>query len=174
MGKIAVFGLGPSLCLFDYVLNDFDKIIGVNDIWKYYKTDVIVCLDKPRVFAGERLKVIESSRPEAFYSQLVIWDTRPDFKKINILPGYPDLICKIDGADYQKSYCSPFVACQVAYKVYRATEIHMYGVDLTNHPHLDKALCSKIKLHFSHLRKSLELKGCKLIVHGSGILTVSL
>ena len=172
MGKVAVLGLGPSKDLFSPA--DYEISIGVNDIWRFYKTDAIVCLDYPRVFQGERLKVIEASKPEAFFSQLVIWDTRPDFKKINIAPGYPELTCNISGVEYQKSYCSPFVACQVAFKVYGATEIHLYGVDMINHPHLDKALCVKIKLHFSHLKKALEAKDCKLIVHGSGILAVQL
>ena len=174
MGKIAVLGLGPSKELFNHVLNDFTNVIGVNDIWRFYKTDAIVCLDYPRVFTPDRIKVINESKPEAFYSQMVIWDTRPDFKKINITPGYPDLICNIDGPEYQKSYCSPFVACQVAFKVYGASEIHLYGVDMKNHPHLDRDLCKSIKIHFSHLKKALELKDCKLIVHGSGILTEDL
>lgn len=170
MGKIAIIGLGPSKDLF-LTSFKFDKTIGVNDIWRFYKTDAIVCLDKPRVFTPDRLQIINNSKPEAFYSQLVIWDWRKDFKLINIVPGYPELICILDGKNYQKSYCSPFVAVQVALYEYSATEVHLFGVDLVNHPNLDKALCDKIKIHFGHLRKALKEKGCDLIVHGNGILT---
>lgn len=172
MGKVAVLGLGPSRELFEpYVAAQYEATIGVNDIWRFYKTDAIVCLDYPRAFTPDRMRVITESRPEAFYSQVVIWDTRPDFKKINIIPGYPEQACSIDGPDYQKSYCSPFVATQIAFKIYAAREIHLYGVDLTNHPHLDRKLCDKIKIHFSNLKRALELKDCKLIIHGDGILT---
>jgi len=165
--KIAVLGLGPSLNLFNYT--DFELSIGVNDIWRFHKADVIVCLDKFSAFTPERLKVIHESKPKAFYSQIVIWDTRTDFIKINLQPGYPDHICKI-GPVFQKSFCSPFVACQVAYWHYGATEIHLFGVDLLNHPHLDQALCAKIKIHFRHLKRALDEKGCQMIVHGKGIL----
>ena len=172
MGQIvAVLGTGPSIKLFNKIAHVFDTIIGVNDIWKFYKTDAIVCLDKPRRFTPDRLKIINESKPDAFYSQIVVWDERPDFKKIHIRPGYPDGICILDGTNYQKSYCSPYVAVQVALYEYAATEIHLFGVDLVDHPKLDKALCADIKIHFSHLKKALSAKGCQLIVYGSGMLT---
>ena len=168
MGKIAVLGLGGSVSLF--VPAGFDLTIGVNDIWRIYKTDVIVCVDKPQAFTPERLKVIMDSKPQAFYTHAVIWDKRPDFRKIDLLPGYPDFICNLDQPGYWKSFCSPFVAVQVAFKMYAATEIHLFGVDLVNHPHLDQALCAKIKVHFRHLKKALTDKGCELVIHGDGIL----
>jgi len=168
MGIIAIIGLGPSKDLFKP--EGFDKTIGVNDIWRFYETDVIVCLDREKVFIPDRLKVIKESRPEAFYSQIVNWDTRDDFVKINIRPGYPDSICILDRKLMVKSYCSPFVACQVGFWYYDATEIHLFGIDMTNHPHLNGSLCGKIKTHFKNLARALDEKGCKLIVHGDGIL----
>jgi len=169
MGIISVLGLGPSKDLFKP--EGFNKIIGVNDIWRFYKTDVIVCLDREKAFTSERLKVINESKPEAFYSQVVNWDKRDDFIKINISPGYPEKICILDRNLMAKSYCSPFVACQVAFWYYEAIEIHLYGIDMINHPHLNGTLCSKIKTHFKNLAAALEEKGCKMIVHGKGILT---
>ena len=168
MAKIAALGLGPSLELF--VKEDYDLCIGVNDIWRFVNTDVIVCLDHRKVFNYDRLKYIDSSNPKAFYSQIVNWDVRPDFRKIDIIPGYPDSYCNLDIPAFQKSYCSPFIACQIAWKHYDATEIHLFGVDLLNHPHLDIVLCRKIKNHFKNLKYSLSLKNCSLIVHGEGIL----
>jgi hypothetical protein len=166
--RVAVLGLGTSLSEFNP--SEFDLSIGVNDIWRYVKSDVVICLDKRTIFSYERLKVIDSCTPKAFYSQIVNWDTRPDFVKINFIPGYPDNFVQLETRELHKSYCSPFVACQIAYKYYGATEIYLFGVDLTNHPHLDKVICDKIKVHFRNLKKALEEKGCKLIVHGSGIL----
>jgi len=165
--RISVLGLGPSLESYN---SDFDLSIGVNDIWRFVKTDVVVCLDNPSVFKPDRLKVINECTPKAFYSQMVVWDTRKDFVKINLLPGYPDNIVQFGTPSLHKSLCSPFVACEIAYKYYFADEIHLFGVDLINHPHLDQTLCNKIKIHFKNLKVALNQKGCDLIIHGEGIL----
>ena len=169
MGIVAILGLGPSRELFkpDW----YDTVIGVNDIWRYFQTDAIVCLDHEKVFTPNRLKVIRESKPDAFYSQIVNWDTRDDFVKINIRPGYPENICILDRNLMVKSYCSPFIACQIAFWYYDATEIHVFGVDMINHPHLNGTLCSKIKVHFKNLGIALNEKGCEMIIHGNGILT---
>jgi hypothetical protein len=170
MGKIiAVLGLGSSVNLFDPA--DFDLSVGVNDIWRIFPADIVVCVDKPQAFTPERMRTIAGCKPQAFYSQAVIWDQRLDFHKIDLLPGYPDNICRLDQPAYYKSFCSPFVAVQIAYKLYAATEIHLFGVDLVNHPHLDRALCARIKIHFRNLNQALKDKGCAMIVHGEGILT---
>jgi hypothetical protein len=166
MGMVAVLGLGDSLKEYE---GGF--AIGVNDIWRYVETEAVVVLDYERVFTPDRLKVIKLCKPEAFYSQIVAWDIRPDFRKIDLIPGYPDHAVDLDLAGFYKSFCSPFVAVQIAFKIYKAEEIHLYGVDLVNHPHLDFNICQKIKLHFANLRKALTAKGCQFIVHGKGILT---
>jgi len=166
--KIGILGLGPSLKEFNPI--EYDLSIGVNDIWRAVKTDIVVCLNPRKDFIPDRLKYIDECKPQVFYSQIVNWDTRPDFRKIDILPGYPDSFCRLDSPAYQKSYCSPFIAVQIAWKIYKATEIHLFGVDMTNHPHLDQQLCRKIRIHFRHLKSALDQKGCQLIIHGEGIL----
>lgn len=165
--RIAVLGLGHSL---NSYTPDFDLSVGVNDIWRYIKSDVVVCLDDPGVFKYDRLKVINECTPRAFYSQMVIWDTRKDFVKIDFLPGYPDNFVQFDTIKLHKSMCSPFVAAEIAYKFYYATEIHLFGCDMTNHPYLDKSICEKIILHFKNLKTALNKYNCELIVHGDGIL----
>jgi hypothetical protein len=167
MEKIAVLGIGPSLK--EYNLN-FRFSIGVNDIWRFVKTNAVVCLDYQKAFTPDRLKVINECTPDIFYSQIINWDTRSDFKKIDLLPGYPDVFCNLNLPAFQKSYCSPFVAVQIAYKYYFADEIHLFGVDLLNHPHLDSKLCAIIKKHFINLKAALIQKNCELIIHGEGIL----
>jgi hypothetical protein len=166
--KIAILGLGPSLKSFN--TSDFDLSIGVNDIWRHVKTDVVVCLDYPNIFTHDRLKVINECKPKAFYSQIVKWDTRPDFVKINFLDGYPDHVVQFDTPALHKSICSPFVAAEIAYKYYFADEIHLFGVDLIGHPNFDKKQLDNIILHFKNLKVALNQKGCELIIHGEGIL----
>jgi hypothetical protein len=166
--RIAILGTGPSLG--EFIKEDYDLCIGVNDIWRYVDADIVVCLDHRKVFNAERIKYIDESKPKVFYSHIVNWDVRSDFQKIDFLPGYPDHVCRLDRREYQKSYCSPFVGAQIAWKIYGATEIHLFGVDLVNHPHLDRALCDKIKRHFKHLKTALAEKNCSLIIHGQGIL----
>jgi hypothetical protein len=117
------------------------------------------------------MQTIDNCQPVAFYSQLVIYDTRPDFVKINLAPGYPDGSCNIDTGFLQKSFCSPFVAVQVAWKYYHAEEVYLFGVDLIDHPNLKADICNKIKIHFQNLKNSLKVKNCRMIVHGSGILS---
>jgi len=172
MGKIAVLGLGPSLSLYNPA--DYNLAIGVNDIWRYHQSEAIVCLNHRSTFNYDRLNVIDNSKPKAFYTQIANWNTRPDFVQIELTSYFPNHTIDLNIVPFYKSYCSPFVACQVGIRFYQAKEIHLFGVDLVNHPHLDQTLCTKIKNHFLLLSQALEKEGCEFIVHGSGILSVLL
>jgi hypothetical protein len=168
MGKISVLGLGPSLSLFNP--SDFDLSIGVNDIWRYHHSEVVVCVDARQNFTRDRMKVIDECKPKTFYSQMATYQTRPDYQKIEILSSYPDVTCDLSGYKFQRSFCSPFIAVQIAFRWYDTKEIHLFGVDLLNHPHIDSAMCDRIKVHFMNLKRELLKDECKLIVHGDGIL----
>ena len=165
--KIAVLGLGPSLQLFK---PDYDYSIGVNNIWQHVKTNAVVCLDHRKAFNFDRMSIIDSCTPEIFYSQIINYDTRPDFQLIALTKTFPDKICNLDIPEINKSLCSPFVACGIAYKYHNASEIHVFGVDLIQHSNLDLKMRERIKVHFINLKFALQEKGCKLIIHGSGIL----
>jgi hypothetical protein len=167
MGQVAVLGLGPSLKLYN---GGYDLTIGVNDIYSKVPTDHIVCVDRPDRFTVERLKVINESTPERFYTHLTDWQDRPDYFPIELQEQYPNYVCLLNIKAIPKSLCSPFVAAAIAYKLHEATEIHLYGVDLTNHPNLDKRSCERIFTHFKNLSYSLRIAGSKLVVHGDGIL----
>lgn len=167
MGSITVLGLGPSLALYK---PDGSITVGVNDIWAKVKTDYIVCVDKPERFTPERLNVIQQSRPIKFITHLDDYKDRPDYETIELLPYFPSHVCQLDLIQYPKSLCSPFIACAVAFKYLHATEINVYGVDLTNHNHLDKESCERIKIHFRNLKIALVQRGCRLVIHGDGIL----
>lgn len=160
--------MGPSLSLFNPA--DFEFSIGVNDIWRYVKTDAVVCINGRSDFTPERLQVIDECEPSVFYSQIVNWDIKKGFQQIYLLSGYPDKFVQFDTKEFHKSFCSPFVAVQIAFKYYHAKEIHLFGIDLINHPHLDHDLCGKIHLHFKNLKTAFDEKGCVLVIHGSGIL----
>ena len=168
MAKIAVLGLGPSLDLFNP--SEFDASIGVNDIWSKHHSDYVVCVDMPQRFTPERLRIIEESRPVKFYSQLDYWQKHTNFERINLLPYYPEYICQLDTPSLPKSLCSPFIATVIAYKFLEAVEIHLFGVDMDNHPNLKGKTLEKIKLHFTLLKQALRGKGVRLVIHGNGIL----
>jgi hypothetical protein len=168
MGEIiTVLGLGPSL---DLYTPDGSITIGVNDIWSKVKTDHVVCVDRKTAFIPSRLKTIEECKPIKFYSQFDVWADRTDFERIELQPYYPNYECQLNTKQLPKSLCSPFIACAIAFKYLGATEIHVYGVDLTNHPHLNNQYCEKIKTHFKNLKIALRIKKSELVIHGDGIL----
>jgi len=168
MGAIAILGLGPSLKL--YNPQEYEMSVGVNDIWNYHKSEAVICLDRKSAFNAARYLTIETCRPNAFYSQIVNWDFIPGFVKIDLLPNYSETVIDLNLQKFHKSYCSPFVAVQVAFRYYKATYIHLFGVDLVSHPHLDQRMCGRIKHHFTLLAKALRENGCQFIVYGEGIL----
>lgn len=170
MGKIAVLGTGPSLSLFDP--SEFDYSIGVNDIWKYFRSDYIVCLDYPQRFTDDRLKTINESWPKKFYTQIEDWSYRTDYFPIKLQHGYPRYECLLDLEELPKSLCSPFVAVVIAYKFHHATEIQLFGVDMNDHPHLKNDMLNKIKLHFTNLFAVLRQRGIIVKVNGDGILNM--
>jgi hypothetical protein len=163
MGTIQVLGLGPSLDLYTGGIS-----IGVNDIWSRVKTDYVVCVDHPDRFTCERLKHINEAKPIKFFSQLDEYSQRPDFERIVLQPYFPNHVCQINIPQIPKSLCSPFIACVIADKL-GYTDIHVYGVDLINHPHLKNDL-DRIKTHFKNLKVALVQSGCQFTVHGDGAL----
>lgn len=166
MGKIAVLGLGESLSLYGGDM----AAIGVNDIWSKYKSDYVVCLDTKSRFDQKRLDIIESCEPIKFYSQLRCWENKKTYEEIYLQIAYPKYVCQLDTDKLPKSLCSPFVAAAIAYKYFKADEIHLFGVDMVDHPLLKGENLDKIILHFSNLNAALKQKGVKLIVHGNGVL----
>lgn len=166
--KVAVLGLGPSLA--EFKTKEFDLSIGVNDIWSRVHADIVVCLDKRQNFTRERMHTIDNCKPRIFYSQMATYNTRPDFRKIEIHDSYPEVTCDLGGYKFQRSFSSPFVAVQIAFRWYDTKEIHLFGVDLTNHPNLNADICQKIRGHFINLKRAMLEYDCHLIVHGQGIL----
>jgi hypothetical protein len=168
--KVAVLGLGPTLSW--YKPNEFDLSVGVNDIWRFHQTSIVVCLDYRGKFTDERFSIIDKCTPNMFVSHLPEYRYRPDFHRINFQNYYPDERVDLEDTLYPKSINSPFVAAVVAFKICHATEIHLFGVDFVDHPKLyGEEKLGKIKLHFKNLKHSLQQCGCELVVRGYGILS---
>lgn len=165
--KIAICGLGESIREFN---GGFDVTIGVNDIWRIVKTDYVVCVDRPDRFVPDRLDIINNCSPLHFYSQLDEWKHRPDFHRIELQHDYPNNIVQLDIPAIPKSFCSPFVAAAIAYKLHGANEIHLFGVDLINHPLLKTRSVERIVRHFTILRDEFIERGITFHVHGNGAL----
>ncbi len=165
--KIAILGLGESIREYN---GGFDETIGVNDIWRIVHTDHVVCVDFPERFTADRLDIINKCCPKRFYSHLNEWSKRPDFHRIELQPYYPNHICQLNIPAIPKSMCSPFIAAAIAFKYHDAGEIHLFGVDLVNHPNLKNDTVAKIKTHFINLRDAMAPHNARLIVHGNGAL----
>lgn len=75
----------------------------------------------------------------------------------------------LDGDKINVSVFSPFVATIVAYKMFEPEVINLYGVDMTNHPHLS-AKAEKIRSDWFPLKKALNERGVEVNVFGNGLL----
>jgi hypothetical protein len=98
------------------------------------------------------------------------WAERPDVQHVELQYEYPNYVCQLNIPAVPKSLCSPFVAAAIAFKYHSASEIHVFGVDLVDHPTLKDKQCDRIKQHFTTLRAALLQGGCALVIHGDGIL----
>lgn len=162
MKRINVLGTGPTLSRY---VPDENITVGVNDIWKHYQTDHVVCVDKPHRFTKERLKVIVECSPINFYTCYPRdWSGLRDNIGLKLAPirGY------IDTLDDPKRICfsnnSAFVATVMAYHL-GAKQIVLYGVDFTGHHDLSQPQVQKRAIQdFVKLFHALDKRGVKLMV----------
>ncbi len=161
--KFSILGLGESLKTF---IPNGSTTIGVNDIYKHFKTDFVVCVDRPHVFSDERRKTIINSTPEKFftfkglYNDWVYLTKNAEGLKPALYRGpehldNPDTIC------YSNN--SAFVACCIAYKM-GAKEIVMYGVDFNTHPNFKHHGLAVALKDFKALRIALNKRNVNLFV----------
>ena len=163
--QVDILGLGESVELF---IPSDNITFGVNDIYRIFPVDFLVCIDSPNRFTPERLEIIKWSTPNAFISHCWEYRGRNDYMKIELMErtGLP---IDLDGEKINVSVFSPYVATIVAYKMFEPEVINLYGVDMTNHPNLF-CLGGKIRSDWSLLRKALNERGVKVNVFGNGIL----
>ena len=162
MKTIHVLGTGPSL---KYYKPDVNTTIGVNDIWKYHKTDHVVCVDMPKRFNKERLKVIVECDPLVFMTCYPdAWEPLRNVKGLKLAP----IRGSVDTLTNPKQICfsnnSAFVATVMAYHL-GAKEIVLYGVDFTGHHDLSQPQKQKRAIQdFVKLLHALDKRGVKLMV----------
>lgn len=167
MGTIDVLGMGESLYLHDGKNITF----GVNDIFSIKPVDYLVCVDKKARFTQERLKWIEGSTPEKFFSQLWEWRTHPRFELIELQGFYPGNSVNLDANELPKSLFSPYVAVALAYRMFKPQKIRLFGVDMTTHKHLKNDRV-RIQKHWLAMKRALRERGCIAEVYGNGLLAL--
>jgi len=130
--KVAnILGLGVTL---DTYTGGFS--IGVNDIYRYVSTDIIVCVDHKQAFKPDRLAVIENSTPSKFISHIPEWSTMANFELIQLTGRKPTAFELMESEKYYGHNNSTYVAVQVAARM-GFKDIVLHGVDFKGHKHLD-------------------------------------
>ncbi len=165
-----VLGLAPSIDQYFAAQEYCDKneiptiTIGVNDIWRYVSTDVIVCIDHKHCFSINRQKIIEKSKPSKFVSHNPHWCNQENFEFIKLTPVPHTASTVLSEQRYQSGLTSTFVACQYAAKSgYK--NIVMFGVDVYGHRVLDTPPKRQaIITNHLRLKNQLENYGVSLMV----------
>lgn len=161
MKTIHVLGTGPSL---KHYTPDESTTVGVNDIYKYHKTDYIVCVDLPKRFNPERLKIIKESKPKEFFT-FYPKDWEPIRKVTELRRGRRG---SVDTLTNRQQICysnnSTFVATIMAYHL-GAKRIVLHGVDFTGHKDLSEPIVQQAAIDdFVKLFFALSRLGVKLMV----------
>ena len=162
MSLIHILGTGVSL---SHYKPDGNKTVGVNDIWKYYETDYVVCVDIPRRFDEERLKTIVESDPIHFFTCYPLpWQSLRSVYALILAP----IRGHVDTLDNKNQICfsnnSTFVATVMAYHL-GAKEIVLHGVDFKGHADLSVPIVQKRAIDdFVKLFFKLHKSGVKLMV----------
>lgn len=163
--KIHVLGTGPSLKKF---LNNPPKncvTVGVNDIWKHYPADYVVCVDKPHRFTPDRLGVICNGKQKEFICPYEEWNGFVyNFKSLPFSSSGRGGTAQLD--DHSVLTYSTNSAYSAIVKAYHlgAIEIILYGVDFIGHHALKDNLAKVSIRHIAELRIVLKIKGCDLYI----------
>lgn len=155
---IDVLGLGRSLKNYT---NTGNFTIGVNNIYDFYKTDVVVVIDIKKRFTKEKLETIERCDPKFFLSQIKEYETHKNFFLLNLHHS-----ASLDlNKDFmiRSSNNSTFVAAFIAAKIFGAKKIRMFGVDFIDHPSLSLEVHKKRAISdFNKLKLELNERGVDL------------
>jgi hypothetical protein len=147
--EIHVLGLGPGIENYGENRKEPVTTIGVNDIWRYFETDYVLCTDKLSAFSEERLKVITYCNPLEFYT---CWPEWQFVKKMagkfvemieldNKIPGRGGLVESLDSDSVVPFHVdSTFTAVCLAYRMMKNEpgegSIVMFGCRFLGHHQL--------------------------------------
>lgn len=129
--KAAIIGCGESREMFRG-MGDYDLVVGVNDVWRWFPVPHLVCVDSPETFTPLRLAFILNSAPSIFYTHRKEYAGKfPEIKPIGFTPGRHNFQ-RFTWKEMPKSNNSPFIACCVA-KLLGAKTAVLYGCDFVSH-----------------------------------------
>ncbi len=161
MKIVHVLGLGPSIKDFK---PDGNQTVGVNDIYKYFPADIVVCVDRPNRFSNERLKTIIEGEQKTFLSHIGQWEPIVNnFELMKLQPRGP--LTTLEQGPIPSSTNSAYVASCIAYRI-GGKKIILHGVDFTTHPTLGRSGPMKTTLnHFKELSYQMFRRGVELCVN---------
>jgi hypothetical protein len=142
--EIHVLGLGPGIENYSNI-NDIASV-GVNNIWDYYESEYVICIDKISAFSYDRFITIRDCKPVAFYTCWPEWTyVRKDYNLIeldNKQPGRGGLLDCLDSnlPVYPFHVDSTFTAVCLAYRLIKDIpgpgKIVMFGCRFLGHHQL--------------------------------------
>jgi len=163
--KAAVLGLGESLK--EYSQKDNEVTFGVNDIFKHYPVDYLICVDRIHRFTPKRFEAISKSTHKKFYTHLEEWKGNTNNVQLIKLSGARGCLKNIESNNICYSNNSTFVATVLAYK-HGAKEISIYGADFNTHPNFKDAKGDVAIQDFKNLFDYLKSKGVVInVANGS-------
>ncbi len=127
MNRCAIIACGPTSKFF----NGGCGSIGVNDAWKFFRTDYLLVADPKRNFRNEgRLGYISKCRPDKFfyYYKFAEWKDMHNSESYHAIKWAGHL----DPNKIYTSMSTPFVALSMAIHL-GYEQITVYGADYYNH-----------------------------------------
>jgi hypothetical protein len=157
-----IIGLGPSLKSYR---PDGNFSIGCNDCFRSVETDYLVCVSR---LPTERSVFVQNARPKKLLSMMPIYKSHPCYEYIgNLHPWKEYRPNNITKGMVFFSNNTPFIACSIAYNLgYR--EIVLWGVDFTDHPHLNGGALNKTVVDFDQLQKEFEKNNASMYLGCQG------
>ena len=164
MKKIYVLGMGDSLKEFTTKLHK-EITIGVNYIWKYYPSDIVICIDRIKSLPEWKTNIICQGRQKQFISNYNEWESIVANYKHKPLSGL--------GRGNLKDIDDIGVLCYASNSIYSAvvhayhlgaTDIVMYGVDFNNHPAINGKFAETEISRIINLRNVLKERNVNLFV----------
>jgi len=147
--EIHVLGLGPGI---ENYKGGYDQVrtIGVNDIWRHFDSDYVLCVDKIGSFEEDRFKIIVNCTPHRFFTCWPEWVyiRNMNFKQVemieldNKVPGRGGLVESLDSDRVIPFHVdSTFTATCLAYRMIRNEpgegKIVLFGCRFMGHHQLD-------------------------------------
>jgi hypothetical protein len=157
MNQVHIIGCGESAKNWDGI----GFSIGVNDCFRYHKTNYLLIINAPNKFTPERMQVIRNSEPDKVFCHTMLW--KQYFPNMEYITLQAFTSGQIRPGMLYHSSTSPFAAMSLAYNI-GAKEIILWGVDFKTHKHYHpgtQELKSEL-WKYNFFIEALEAKGTKV------------